>query len=110
VILPAVPEADIGDLPGGEAVLRGLADCRAGVETVESLLIAIAAPKLRRLGLAVPGSADAVVDAEIRLYEKLGREGVPDPYSRYNALLRELSSFGRALEHRVFREVPEVNS
>jgi hypothetical protein len=41
-------------------------------------------------------------EASLALYAWLGERGVLDPYSTYNALLRELSSFVRALEHRVF--------
>lgn len=36
--------------------------------------------------------------AELDLYELLGQEE-GDPYSRYNALLRELVSFERALDY-----------
>jgi hypothetical protein len=68
----------------------------AGV--LEALLVEIAAPRLRSLGLGVPASR-AEGDAEIRLYHRLGARGGTDPYSEYNALLRRLTSFVRALEH-----------
>ena len=90
---------DIDDLPGADLVQRGLDDATAGRESAEALLIEIAAPRLRDLGLAVPDSFDRG-DAELRLYARLGRSGVPDPYGEYNALLRRLTSFVHALEHR----------
>lgn len=91
----------IGDIPGAALVLRGLEDARAGRTTVESLLVATAAPRLAALGL---GPADTVSDAELRLYALIGQGADLDPYSRYNALKRELASFVRALEHRLTRE------
>ena len=38
-------------LPGAELVAKGLADLARGEETIESLVVAIGAPKLRSLGL-----------------------------------------------------------
>jgi hypothetical protein len=89
------------DLPGAEMVERGIRDGENNVESVESLLVGIAAPRLSRLGIQVPPACIPKGDAEVRLYERLGSSGVMDPYSRYNALLRELVSFSRALERRV---------
>lgn len=91
-------------IPGLEMIEHGLADLAAGRETPESLLVEIAAPRLRFLGYAVPerlpGSA---ADPEIRLYRLLGAERNPDPYREYNALLRRLGRTCRALEARLFR-------
>lgn len=89
----------LDDLPGAELVLEGLEDAARGETTISSLLVRIAAPRLRRLGLSVPEFHDQT-DAEIRLYERIGQSGVPDPYSEYNALLRRLTSFAHALERR----------
>jgi hypothetical protein len=44
--------------------------------------------------------------AEHDLYALLGQEE-GDPYSRYNALLRELVSFERALDHDFSRKTAE---
>src|SRR5206468_4809728 len=41
-------------LPGESLVTRGLEDLTAGRESAESLLVAIGAPRLRRLGVPVP--------------------------------------------------------
>ena len=56
---------DLESLPGAELVLPGLADLVAGRDTIEALLVEIAAPRLRRLGLEVPLLVEAPVFAEI---------------------------------------------
>ena len=82
-------------LPGFELVERGLADLASAVESEEALLVSIAAPRLRWLGIPVttpfPGP-------EHRLYELLREKNPDDAHSRYNALLRRLVSFERAAE------------
>jgi hypothetical protein len=52
-------------LPGHELVSRGLADLSAGRENEASLLVAMAAPRLRSLGFDVPPVAGT--DASHRL-------------------------------------------
>ena len=83
------------DLPGGELVRDGLDDLRNGRETAPALLVAIGAPRLRRLGIAVPESAQ---DPEHRLYALLARTEGDAAHARYNALIRRLVSFERAAE------------
>ena len=85
---------DWNELPGGDLVLRGLADLRAGRETPEALLVAVGAPRLRGLGIDVP----VLDDPEHRLYDLLADEESDSAHSRYNALIRRLVSFERALE------------
>lgn len=88
------------DLPGADLVLGGIADVERGeTTTIASLLVQIAAPRLRRVGLPIP-KFDGPQDAEQRLYERIGQSGALDPYGEYNALLRRLSSFAQALERR----------
>jgi len=88
------PGMDLEALPGGELVAKGLADRAAGRETAESLLVEVAATKLRRLGFDVTTQSDE--PAELRLYQWLARQDPRRAHSRYNALLRQLASFGRA--------------
>jgi len=83
-------------LPGGELIRTGLTDAAAGRETIESLLIAIGAPRLRRAGVHVPELG--VAEPDHRLYELLAAEDSDAAHSRYNALIRQLVSFERALE------------
>lgn len=87
---------DFDELPGGDIVAEGLRDLAEGRETVASLLVQIGAPRLQRLGLAVPVSAHAHV--EHRLYERLAADNPLTAHSRYNALIRRLVSFERAAE------------
>jgi hypothetical protein len=91
--------SDIDDLPGADLVQRGLDDAAAGQESIEALLVEIAAPRLHALGLPVPDSLNGK-DSELRLYARLGLSGALDPYGEYNALLRRLTSFVHALERR----------
>lgn len=74
----------------------GFEDAAAGRETLAALLVAIGAPRLRRTGLPVP--EQAVADPEMRLYELLAAEDSDAAHSRYNALIRQLVSFERAVE------------
>jgi hypothetical protein len=83
-------------LPGAEPVRRGFDDLAAGRLSEEVLLVAIGAPRLRRLGLVVPPVA--VERPEHRLYERLAQAGPDSAHSRYNALIRRLVSFERAAE------------
>ena len=84
------------ELPGHDLVAQGLADLGRGVESVPALLVAVGAPRLRRLGVAVPDATPD--DPEHRLYRELSRSGPDSAHSRYNALLRTLISFERAAE------------
>jgi hypothetical protein len=86
---------DVTDLPGGDLIEVGLDDLRRRDETIAALLVAIGAPRLRRLGYDVP---DVVRDPERRLYELLARTNVASAHGRYNALIRRLVSFERAAE------------
>lgn len=83
------------DLPGAELVAQGLADIRDGRETVPALLVAIEAPRLRRLGIVVP---ESVAGPEHRLYALLARTEGDAAHGRLNALVRRLVSFERAAE------------
>jgi hypothetical protein len=83
-------------LPGAELIQAGLSDLARGVESVEALLVAIGAPRLRRLGLEVP--EPSIASPEHRLYERLREQDPDGAHSRYNALLRRLVSFERAAE------------
>jgi hypothetical protein len=81
-------------LPGGELVERGLTDLAAREGSVEALLVSLASTKLGGLGLDVPSP---LADPELRLYRLLEREHGDAAHGRYNALVRRLVSFERAL-------------
>lgn len=83
-------------LPGGDLVRRGLADLVEGRETAEALLVAIGADRIRAAGLDVPEVR--IAEPEHRLYALLEAEDPAAAHASYNALLRRLVSFERALE------------
>jgi hypothetical protein len=83
-------------LPGHELVSQGLADLSDGRESDASLLVLMAASRLRALGFDVPPSTGDAPSH--RLYERLAdRDG--GAHSQYNALVSRVVSFARAAEH-----------
>jgi hypothetical protein len=82
------------DRPGEDLVRKGLEDLADGRFTVEALLVAVGAPRLRRCGIDVP--PHDIDRPEHRLYEALARTDPDSAHSRYNALIRRLVSFERA--------------
>ena len=86
---------ELEHFPGGDLVGKGLADLERGAETIESLLVSIAAGRLRAQGLPV---TQTIPNPEHRLYAILAESDPDSAHSRYNALLRRLVSFESALE------------
>ncbi len=84
------------DLPGYELVSAGLDDLAAGRESESALLVAMAAPRLRAVGIDVPQGGGE--QPSHRLYELL-TETDEGAHSRYNALVARVVSFARAAEH-----------
>lgn len=82
-------------LPGAELIDEGLGDLANGRESVAALLVSIGAPRLLRGGVVVE---NPIPSPEHRLYELLLRSEPDSAHSRYNALIRRLVSFERALE------------
>lgn len=82
-------------LPGHELVRAGLEDLAAGRETEAALVVAMAAPRLRALGIDVPAF---VGSPSHRLYALLSQSGA-GAHGRYNALVRRIASYARAAEH-----------
>ena len=95
--------AELVHLPGADLVLSGLdalddmAQGKRDAFTPEALLVAIGARRLCAAGLAMPDVPAWPEQPELALYEALA-EVHPDAHSRYNALIRRLVSFERALE------------
>ena len=92
----------LSGLPGESLIRKGLSDSQNARVSVESCLVEIAGPRLARAGLLQkkPGGTES----ERTLYRLLSMSG-GDPYSRYNALLRELVSFEHALDHRLSKSI-----
>jgi len=95
----AIADHDLlSGLPGEALIRKGLADRLNARVSVESCLVEIAGPRLARAGVL---HRDApAVEPERTLYRLLS-EHRGDAYSRYNSLLRELSSFEHALDGRL---------
>ena len=88
------------DLPGADLVASGIEALRRGQLTVEALLVAVGAHRLRSAGLSVPRTPELPNSPELALYSALGATHPRDTHSRYNSLIRRLVSFQRALELR----------
>jgi hypothetical protein len=86
-----------GKLPGEELVQKGISDLAQGELTEEALLVLIAAPRLRNLGIEIPDVAN-VPRCEHRLYERLEERLGTGAHSYYNGLVRRIVSFSHALE------------
>ena len=83
--------------PGEELVQTGLGDLAQGVMSDCSLLVLIAAPRLRRLGIQVP-EVPWAKPYEHQLYGRLEERLGKGAHSYYNSLLRRIVSYSRALE------------
>jgi hypothetical protein len=82
-------------LPGADLIDAGLSDLAAGIDSIPAFLVSIGAPRLEGLGFVLPRK---IARPEERLYSAL-ENGDPDgAHSRYNALIRRLVSFERAVE------------
>ena len=82
-------------LPGSELVEQGLADLEAGEVTIQSLLVSIGAPRLRRLGFDLPPTLE---DADERLYLLLARDDPDAAHGRHHALVRRELARARGRE------------
>lgn len=87
-------------LPANELIQEGLNDLAQRRVSVAACLVKLASPRLRRCGMEVLLSDEDALNADRELYALLGHEHGNEAHSRYNALLRELVSFERALESR----------
>jgi len=86
------------ELPGGDLILRGIEELASGDTGEYGLLVLVASTRLGDLGLKLPIRDDIVRPVNLQLYELLQCSYGTGAYSRYNALLRSLSSFLHALE------------
>jgi hypothetical protein len=82
-------------LPGNDWIESCVEDLRQQRQTIAALLVAIGAPKLRSLGLEIPENLPS--NPEHRLYDLLSDSEPDSAHSKYNALIRRLVSFERAM-------------
>lgn len=90
-------QRDEGMLPGQDLIEAGLADLAADRLSEPALLVLVAGPRLRKLGIAVPRRT---TDRpwEHQLYEALEARLGNGAHSQYNALIRRIVSYARAYE------------
>jgi hypothetical protein len=84
-------------LPGEDLVQQGLKDLAVGEITECSLLLLVASPRLRRLGIEIP-EASVGQPVEHQLYDYLAVRFGNGAHSKYNSLLRRIDSYAHALE------------
>ena len=89
-------------VPGGELVQAGLGALGRGERSIEALLVAVGAPRLRTLGIQVPDAGWLPHHPELALYRAVGRRHLRDAHAQYNALIRRLASFEHEIERRRF--------
>jgi len=91
-------------LPGEDLVTQGLADLAENRTTDSSLLVLIAAPRLRRLGINVPDHPSPQ-PREHELYAHLEKRLGTGAHSYYNSLIRRIVSYTHALEREQSRRL-----
>lgn len=84
-------------LPGGELITQGLADLAQGRISDSSLLLLVAAPRLKALGIHIPEVAFPG-PYEHQLYTLLEERLGSAAHSHYNSLIRRVVSYAHALE------------
>ena len=90
-------EKSDASLPGEDLVRQGLADLSKGVLSESALLVLVASPRLRGLGIEVPQwSLDEPFEHALYslIEERLGTAA----HSHYNSLIRRIVSYAHALE------------
>ncbi|MGH8194103.1 MAG: hypothetical protein ACREQ8_06865 [Woeseiaceae bacterium] len=92
-------------LPGGDIVDTGLAHLADGTTSAESLVVSLAAPRLRREGVPI-GSVQA--DPEDCLYELLSEAAGDLAHARYSAYLQQVTSFADACHLVRRRRAPDA--
>ena len=77
---------------------KGIDDLRRGEFTIEANLVLVGAPRLRSIGVEVPRAKGRPESPESALYAAICENGAGNEHSQYNALIRRLVSFERAME------------
>jgi len=91
-------------LPGEDLVQQGLADLAEDRTTDFALLVLIAAPRLKRLGIRVP-ERRSTQSHEHQLYDQLEERLGLAAHSYYNSLIRRIVSYAHALEREQAKEL-----
>jgi hypothetical protein len=84
-------------LPGEDLVTQGLADLAKGILSESALLVLVAGPRLRGLGIEVP-QWPLDEPFEHALYSLIEERLGTAAHSYYNSLIRRIVSYAHALE------------
>jgi hypothetical protein len=95
--MPMASRQSNARLPGEDLVEQGLADLAQDTISDAALLVLIAAPRLRRLGMEIP-IRHFSEPCEHLLYARLEQRLGTDAHSQYNSLIRRIVSYARARE------------
>ena len=87
-------------LPAAALIEAGLRSYRVGETSIAALLVAVGRPRLRSLGFDLPAHPGLDREPELALYRLLAAQHGNGAHSQYNALIRSLVSFERALARR----------
>ena len=63
------------NLPGADLIEAGIAALDRGERTIEALLVALAAERLREIGLTIPQAADYITAPNLALYAAVRHNG-----------------------------------
>ena len=98
-------------LPGSEVVSQGRADLKKGILSESALLVLIAEPRLRSLGIQLtPCNLAIQGPVEHALYTLIEERLGPGAHSFYNSLIRRIVSFTHALEREQSSSLQAENS
>ena len=106
--MPMTKKTPETSLPGEDLVEQGLADLAENRITDSALLVLIAAPRLKRLGIDVPDRSFPLPH-EHHLYDRLAQRVGNAAHSQYNSLIRRIVSYSRALEREKTLQKDEVS-
>jgi len=84
--------------PGGDLVLAGLVDLERQFCSDEALLVSIAGPRLRGVGIEVPELLGVLLPYEHRLYESIESRMPCGAHAEYNAMIGRIVSFANTYE------------
>ena len=87
---------DFSTFPGGDLVKSGLTDLGNGVISESALLVSLAGPRLRGLGLEVPYLPMTDESYEHRLFSALEIRLDNGAHAAYNALIGRIVSFANS--------------
>ncbi len=85
-------------LPGGELVVQGLTDLSQNKKTIAALLILVAKPRLLGIGIDVNSDLGLLSFPEEALYHEIAILNPNDTHAKYNAYIREITSFTDSAE------------